>query len=332
MKKFTSILLVFLLTLSLSAVAFGQSLMVYSALHEYEIARILDAFSKETGIPTDFIRASAGEIVARVSAESAAPRADIFLGGPGDSHAVLIPQGALLPYQSPTAADIDDFYLDPEYHWNGFYLGALGIAINTERFEAEIQPLGLDYPKTWEDLLDPAYKNEIVVANANTSGTGYTFAVNHLRRLGEEAGWDFLDAFHENVHHYTRSGAAPARMVGAGEFIIGITFGHDILKPLSAGYPLKLVYPPNVAWEIGGVSIIKGGPNEEAAKKFIDWVLGQEAGQLHSDLSMRISTRTDVSLPPGATPLEEIVLIDYFLDWAADNRVRVLDEWSNRYE
>lgn len=332
MKKLLSIVLVVALTLSFTGLALGQTLMVYGAIHEYEIARLLDAFSRDTGIPTDFIRASAGEIVARVLAEANSPRADIILGGPADSHAALVPHGALLPYESPTAADIDDFYLDPDHHWNGFYLGALGIAINTERFEAEIKPLGLDYPQTWEDLLDPAYKNEIVVANANTSGTGFTFAVNQLRRLGEEAGWEYLDRFHENVHHYTRSGAAPARMVGAGEFIIGITFGHDILKPLAAGYPLKLVYPPQVAWEIGGVSIIKGGPNEEGAKKFIDWVLGQQAGQIHSDLSLRISTRTDVSLPPGATPLEEIELIDYYLDWAAENRDRILDEWSNRYE
>ncbi len=332
MKRLTAAVLVLALVFALSTVTLAQSLMVYGAIHEYEIARLLDAFSRDTGIQTDFIRASAGEIVARVMAEKNAPRADIFLGGPGDSHAVLIPEGALLPYDSPTAKDIDEFYLDPDHHWNGFYLGALGIAINTERFESEIAPLGLDYPETWEDLLDPAYKDEIVVANANTSGTGFVFAVNHLRRLGEEAGWEFLDAFDQNVHHYTKSGAAPARMVGAGEFIIGIAFGHDVLKPLIAGYPLKLVYPPETAWEIGGVSIIKGGPNEDSAKKFIDWVLGQEAGQVHSDLSMRISTRVDVKLPPGAVPLEDIVLIDYYLDWAADNRERILDEWSDRYE
>lgn len=332
MKRLLSVVLMLALTLSLSTAALAQSLMVYGAIHEYEIARLLDAFSRETGIKTDFIRMSAGEIVARVMAERNSPRADIILGGPADSHAVLAAEGLLLPYKSPTAADIDEFYFDDEYRWSGFYLGALGIAINTERFEEEIRPLGLDYPKSWEDLLDPAYKNEIVVANANTSGTGYTFVVNQLRRLGEEEGWKYLDAFHENVHHYTRSGAAPARMVGAGEFIIGITFGHDILKPLAAGYPLKLVYPPGTAWEIGGLSIIKGGPNEAAAKQFVDWMLGRDAGQIHSDLSLRISTRTDVSLPPGATPLEEIVLIDYYLDWAAEHRDRILDEWSDRYE
>lgn len=332
MRKLVSVLLILILVFSFSALACAQSVMVYGAIHEYEIARILDAFSRDTGIKTDFIRASAGEIVARVVAEANSPRADIFLGGPGDSHAALIPHDVLLPYESPTAQDIDDFYLDPEHYWNGFYLGALGIAINTERFEKELKPLGLEYPKTWEDLLDPAYKGEIVLANAQTSGTGYTFVVNHLRRLGEEEGWEYLDEFHKNVHHYTKSGAAPARMAGTGEFLVGIAFGHDILKPIAAGYPLKLVYPPYVAWEIGGVSIIKGGPNEQAAKKFIDWVLGQQAGQLHSDLSLRISTRHDVSLPPGAVPLEEIVLIDYYLDWAAEHRDRVLDEWSNRYE
>jgi iron(III) transport system substrate-binding protein len=331
MRKWARFLgVVFLLTF-VGGAAYAQ-LMVYGAIHEYEIARLLDAFTRETGIKADFFRASAGVLVARITAEAAAPKADIFLGGPAESHEVLAARGLLEQYRSPVAAEIDARFHSPDGYWHGFYLGALGIAVHVPRFEKEIKPLGVDYPKTWECLLHPAYKGEFLVANARTSGTAYTFVVTQLLRLGEEAGWEFLEALHKNVHHYPVAGAAPALKAAAGESIIGVSFGHDILKPIAAGFPLRLIYPPQTGWEIGAISIIKGGPNLENAKRFVDWMLGREAGQLHTDLSLRISTRTDVVMPPAAIPLEEIDLIAYDLWWAAEHRARIVAEWSRRFE
>ncbi len=303
----------------------GGSLVVYSALAEFEIARITSAFQDRTGIGTKFLRLSAGEMSARIQAEAANPKGDVFLGGPATFHMLLKSKGLLLQYKSPTAAEIPDQFKDPDGYWAGFYVGGIAFAVNTDLQKK----LNVTAPASWADLLKPIYKGQIVMGNAASSGTALTTVATILQLFGEDKGWDYIKALNVNVHHYERAGAAPAQRVGAGEFLIGIAFAHDILKIVTAGYAVKLIYPSEgTGMEIGGLSIIKGGPNPDSSKAFVDWMLGKEAGQIHSDISLRLSTRTDVLIPPGATPLANVKLIKFDFQWVSDNTDRIVKQWQ----
>lgn len=305
-------------------------LVIYGSLHEGEIARIADSFERATGIPTEFIRASSGELVARVQAESGNPGGDIMLGGGSENHEALVPD-FLAPYESPVAIeDYDEQFYHSEHYWHGFYIGALGLAINTERWEQEFGDQ--EYPQTWDELLDEQFAESLVIAAPASSGTAYNMLVTQVFRLGgEDAAFDWLEEFSRTVGQFTTSGAAPARMAGAGEYTMGIAFGHDILKPIAAGFPLELVYPEETGYEIGAVSIIADGPNPEAAQVFIDWMLGQEANQLHTDLSMRVPLRDDVVLPEEAIDINELDLVEGFdAEWAGRARDDLLDTWEER--
>ncbi|NDL60175.1 ABC transporter substrate-binding protein [Phytoactinopolyspora mesophila] len=306
-----------------------DSLVIYGALHEEEIARLAAAFEQATGIDTEFIRGSAGELAARIQAEGDNPRGDIVLGGPSEIHEALVPE-MLRPYESPVAIEeYDAEFYHSEHYWHGFYVGALGLAINTERWEDEFGDR--EYPSTWDDLLDDDYEGSLAIALPASSGTAYNFLVTQVFRLGEDETWDWFEDFNNTVGQYTTSGAAPARMAAAGEFLMGMTFGHDVLKPIDAGFPLELVYPEETGFEIGAVSIIEGGPNPQAAEVFVDWMLGQEANQLHTDLSMRVPLREDVALPEAATDVNELSLVEGFdAEWAGEERDRLLDEWEER--
>ena len=123
----------------------------------------------------------------------------------------------------------------------------------------------------------------------------------------------------------------------AGHRLGGRALGLDppallALALVAAGYPVALVHPAGVSWDIGSVSLIKGGPSSEGAKKFVDWVLGRDPIQLVVDLNFEGSLRADVSLPLGATPLEKLDLVDYKLEWAAQNRARILKQWGELFK
>jgi iron(III) transport system substrate-binding protein len=127
-------------------------------------------------------------------------------------------------------------------------------------------------------LTKPAFKDEIQVANPNSSGTSYTMLATLVQLMGEDKAFDYLKALHKNVNQYTKSGAAPARAAATGESLVGITFQHDAVVQAVGGAPVKIVSPcEGTGYEIGSMSIIKGAKNLENAKKWYDWALGAEA-------------------------------------------------------
>lgn len=304
--------------------------IVYSAIAEFETDRLLRAFSEQTGIEAKYVRLSAGELEARVKAEVAAGKvqADVILGGPMIYHEDLKRAGLLYKWDSlpENAKDIPSRYIDPDLYWFGFYVGAIGIAINTQA----LKKLNLSEPQGWEDLISSKYKGYIAVADPRTSGTAFTILATLLSLYGEDAGWDYAKRLWGNAGIIPKAGADPATLVGAGEFPIGIAFGHDILKVVQAGYPVKLIYPKEgTGWEIGGISILKNAPHLDVAKIFVNWMLGRQAGQLHTDISMRLSTRPDVVPPPSAPPLSSIKLLDnYRWMWASENMNDLLKKWE----
>jgi iron(III) transport system substrate-binding protein len=315
---------------AIPARAQGRPVMVYGVIHEYTLARLMELYERQTGGKADFLRLSAGEVATRVQAERQAPKGDVIFGMSRAIQETLRAQGLLEAYKTPRRGEVPAQYVDPEGYWTGSSITVQGFAVNTERWKKELGEAPM--PKTWEDLLDPRYRGQIVMASPLTSGSAFTFVVGQFFRLGEEKGWEYLKALDKNIRFYTPSGIAPSRMVAQGEFLVAITFAHDVLKWVSVGLPIKMIHPPGVSWDIGSVSLIKGGPNPEGAKKFVDWVLGREPIQLFVDLNFEGPLRSDVSLPLGGTPLEKLDLVDYKLDWAAQNRARLLKQWGELFK
>lgn len=313
MKK-NVVLFVLLLSVLLSSVIVASAkdeLVVYTALNEDEMASFVEKFKEDTGIEIEYIQGGAGDISARVLAEKDSPYADVMVGGSVDVYEPLAREGIFVKYDSPNNDDLDPRFNDPNGFWQGWYMGVLGIVINRDRFEAELKPLGLEYPVTWDDLLDERYKNVFVTSNPVTAGGGYIFAADQIFRLGEDAAWDYFKALDKNVHHYYKGAGDCISPVATGEFIVGMSWVHDIYKQVKAGYPIDVVIPKQTAFEIGGVAIVNSGKNLENAQKFVDWLLTEEIGTMNTKNSNRYSVLASVPSPEGLPLLDEVDLVEY---------------------
>lgn len=321
-----TLLMLFAAALLLTSWTYAQrGPVVYAIINEQDALALTDLFFEQTGLAASLLRASTGEIISRVIAEQGNPQADIVLGGPSTLHIVLEEDGALEPYLSPGLQNQPADTYDPQGYWDGWHLTALGIGINTERFAKRYGDK--PYPATWEDLLDPAYKGEIVVTDPVASSTAYLFVQLQLQRLGWDAGWNYLAQLAPLVGQFPSSGTAPAQLLGAGEYTLGVSYIHVVARNIDAGQPLALVVPPDTTGEVGAVSIVKDGPNTEAAKQFVDFLLGREAQQLFTDISLTTPVNPEVVLPTGALSVESIQMIDYDPILAADQRNEVLQLW-----
>ena len=326
------VLSAFALAAPLTAAAQGE-LVVYCTVQEEWCRPMMAAFEKATGIKVLMTRKSSGEFYAQIKAEAANPRGDIWWGGTGDPHLQAAEEGLTEPYKSPRMAELQDWAVR---QWEaskgrtvGVYAGALGYSYNTPQLAKK----GIPEPKCWADLTKPAFKDEVQVANPNSSGTSYTMLATFVQLWGEEKAFDFLKALHRNINQYTKSGAAPARAAATGESLVGITFQHDAVVQKVNGAPVTIVSPcEGTGYEIGSMSIIKGAKNMENAKKWYDWALSPEAQNVgpSAKVSYQVPSNRNASAPPGSPNLSEIKLINYdFAKYGSSaERTRLLKRWD----
>ncbi|MCA3604735.1 MAG: ABC transporter substrate-binding protein [Methylobacterium sp.] len=313
------------------AAAQGE-LVLYCSVQEEWCRPMAQAFERATGIKVAMTRKSSGETYAQIKAEAANPRGDVWWGGTGDPHLQAAEENLTEPYKSAKLGELLPWAVKQAeqsgFKTVGIYAGALGFSFNKEQLARKKLP----EPKCWADLAKPEYRDEVQVADPNSSGTAYTKVATLIQLFGEDKAFELMKAMHKNVNQYTKAGAAPARAAATGESLIGITFLHDAVTQAVNGAPVQIVAPcEGTGYEIGSMSIIKGAKNMENAKKFYDFALTPEAQRIAlSAKSFQVPSNKASEVPKESPNLSEIKLIDYdFAKYGSSaERTRILQKWD----
>ncbi len=306
----------------------GGQLTLYACLFDPDkLEVIFQTFKAEYGVDVTCLEMSSGEALERIRAEKDNPQGDVLFGTTNLSHVNLAADGLTEPYKGVGWNQLPEGAIkDPDGYWTGFYYGVIGFACSPERL-AEI---GAECPTSWEDLLDPVYKGEIVIASPAASGTSYTVLSGLVQRLGEDEAFEWYQQFDANVAQYTESGSAPGKMAAAGEFAVGIAFAHDIQVQQDKGLPVVMNFPEEgTPFEIGGISIIKGAKNIAAAQAWVDYVFSPAFQRYHNDVAHRIPVVAGVKLAEGTVGLEDVKLVEGYdpTEWAAQ-RDALVARWQ----
>lgn len=317
------------------ATARAGEITVYTALEEDDVRVYLAEFAKaKPDIKVNLLRLSTGDLVARIVAEKANPRHDVIWGTAvtqlSDPRVLEMAE----PYKPAGIDAVKTAFKDPQNRWfatTGYFAG---FCVNTEVLKKKNLPM----PTSWQDLLNPVYKGQIVMPNAASSGTGYLMIVSLLQMKGEEKGWQFLSDLDKNMAQYIKSGSRPCKMAAAGEYAIGLSFAFSGVKQIMEGYPIKLVIPSEGAgYEIEVSMLMKTAKNKADAKQFLDWLLTLDAARLYGQ-------RSEMSSVPGAKATPEVLkaglpedvstVLYKGMDFeaSAKNKDRILAEWKQRFE
>jgi len=291
-----------------------------------------NGFEKATGTKVAVVQKATGETLAQVKAERANPKGDIWWAGPGDAYLQAGEDGLLETYPSPNLNQLQDWARRisevSQNRVSGVYGGILALGYNTELQQKKKLPI----PKCWKDLLDPAYRNEVMLGNPNSSGTAYLMLASLVQIFGEDEAFKYMKALHANVSSYARSGIGPMTAVKQGEIYVGSTVLHGVINEIAAGFPVKPVLPcEGVGYEIGSMAIIKGARNLDNAKKFVDWALTVDAQKIGLDVKeYAIPTNKNVPLPAMVPNLTEYKVINYdFAKYGStETRKRLLERWE----
>ena len=307
-------------------------LTVYTALENEQLAPLKQAAEAAVpGIEIAWVRDSTGVITARLIAERQNPRADLIWGVSVFS---LLQMESLDMLEGYTPAGAEA--LRPNFRsdrspmtWTGMDAFVSAICFNT----VVAQQRNLPRPSTWADLLNPAYRGQIVMPNPASSGTGFLTVAGWIGTQGEANAWTYMSRLHENVQVYTHSGSAPCNNAARGEYGIGLSLDMRAVTLKNQGAPIEIIVPTDgVGFDLEGTAILRGSRNLDAAKKLADWAVSRAANEMYGRWYAVLALPGVQPTVRGYPAEFEQRLVNQDFRAVALRRDEILREWSSRFD
>ena len=182
-------------------------------------------------------------------------------------------------------------------------------------------------PKAWTDLLDPRWKGQLSVAHPAFSGGAGVWSLA-MRKL---YGWQFFEALAKNNPRVGRSTQDTVTLLSGGECLVGPTWAPGAYRDVDKGNPIAITQPSDgVVVMVFPSAIPAGAPHPNAAKLFMEWLLGQSCSKLTAaDGSEPI--RTDVAPRPDEPPLDTQKVIALTVEEIRTGVPEVIEQWRDTF-
>ena len=333
MKKIVALLLALLMVFALVACGGGKEasgqVQLYSTMTEADLEALISCFNeKYPNIEVIVTNGSAGELTTRMRGEIGNPQADVMWGGladsDGDAYAEIFEA-----WVSEHDAENMPGYTSPNGLYSMDHLSTVVFVVN-EELEAQ---LGLNI-QSYEDLLDPALQGKIATADPNSSSSAWNNLSNILSVYGDtDEGWAYIEQLMPNLV-ILGSSSGVFKNTQAGEYVVGLTYEDGAVGLVRDGATnIRLQYPTNgTSASCFGTALIKGGPNPENAKVFIDFICsaeGQTALAAYQEGTLRY-TNAGYQVPENAwlKPSSEITWVVRDVKYLTENKPAILDHWN----
>ncbi|WP_234824124.1 extracellular solute-binding protein [Bremerella cremea] len=301
-----------------------SEVVVYTALDQEFSEEHFEQYQQETGatvVPKFDTEANKTVgLTETLFAEKDRPRCDVFWNNEILNTLRLQKAGMLESYKPLHYDEYPAEFVDPDGQWVGFAARARILLVNTEKLGKRIAPTSLF------DLTDESWQGEGGYAKP-LFGTTATHAAVLFAELGPEKAKEFFHQLQGNAQMFPGNKQV-AQAVSSGQITFGLTDTDDAMVEIEQGRPVKIVYPDQGADQLGTLfipntlAIIKGGPNPDAAKKLVDYLLSANVETaLAEGPSAQIPLNKNLDIPLRVKTPQEIKAMQ--VDWS-----QALDQWN----
>ncbi|TJZ46240.1 thiamine ABC transporter substrate-binding protein [Streptomyces piniterrae] len=270
---------------------------------------VLAAFEKESGYKIKLLPGGdAGKAVNQAILSKGNPQGDVFFGIDNTLLSRGLKEDLFSPYEAkgldsvPAALQLDK----DEHRVTPLDYGDICVNYDRAYFtQHKIAP-----PKTFDDLIKPAYKNLLVTENSATSSPGLAFQLGTIAKYGA-SGWqgywkklkangvEVVDGW-EQAYNDRFSGSAGGK--GKGDKPLVVSYASSPPAEVIGKKPAPKEAPTGVATgtcfrqiEFGG--LLKGARNEKGGKALLDFLLSRKF-QEDEPLQMFVNpARKDAKVP-----------------------------------
>jgi iron(III) transport system substrate-binding protein len=278
-------------------------LVLYTSQPNQDAQQTIDAFkARYPKVDVTFVRDGTPRIVAKLRAEMEAGRAqaDVLLVADAVTMEALKQEGRLLPYPEADIASYASGIHDKDRTWFATKLITTGIVYNTR---APFRP------QSWEDLLRPEAKGQVVMPSPLASGAALIHAMTLTSNLAD--GWGFYQKLKASGAIAASGNGDVLRQVAGGEKLFGMIVDFMAIREKQKGAPIAFVFPKEGVSSIGEpAAILKSTQNPVAARAFIAFLLSRD-GQEVARQQGYVPAHAQVALPAGFPNRTDIKLMDF---------------------
>ena len=213
---------------------------------------------------------------------------DVMFGAGIDPYDKLKDEGRLVGWTPPAGAldgipeDVGGFpTYDVDGCWYGTCVTGFGIMTNTRVLEVVPQLVDIDI-HDWDDLADPRLLGWVGAADPRSSSSSHACFEILLQAYGFEAGMGLARRIGANVRAFSKSSSEIPRLCAVGEVACGLTIDFYALAQIDkVGDVIRFVLPEgNTLVNGDAAGILAGGPNTEASRWFMEYLLSPDAARL----------------------------------------------------
>ena len=329
MKKVIAFLVALMLVMSLSASLAEPSgkVMLYSSMQEAQLQAIEQAFeAKYPTVDMEYYYAGGGKLVTKMTTEAkdgGQIASDlVWLGDPSDYESFKA-NGWLEPYVSPETEHIAKEYMDPEGYYTAGRLVTMGIAWNVGLVDEA------DAPKTWNDLLDPKWFNQIIMTDPSQASTTKYWMAAMMQ--SEKYGEAYFQALKDNGVELESGTTATHNRVADASYMVGICLDYVSANLMAQGSPMNFHYTTDdVITMTSPIALIKGCANEDNGKLLMDFILSKE-GQEVLVANNLVSVRDDVEMQVDTSAIASVNMAVDYNDLGA-NLQSYLDKFNHIFD
>ena len=270
MKRFVCVLLSVLMILGLSACGKSSNkIVIYTCQEEERIQAMKKALDEKfPDLNVVVEQMGTGNLAAKIKSEGSGIEADIIIDLES-SHMENLKDNFANLSGFDTSVYLDG--VNPSHNKYVMWVkNHAGITIDKTYFDNN----GWEYPKTYEDLLDPKYEGLIAMPDPSTSGTGYAYYLNMVNIKGETGAIDYFTELTKNIKQYTQSGSGPISLLKQGEIAIAMGMEFQGAAEISNGSDYALIELESGApYNLTGAAIMNGFEDKEGIKELFQWLI-----------------------------------------------------------
>ncbi len=245
----------------------------YTTLIVDQVVRpVKEAFEKEYPfLQVEFFRGNAERLVQKMFAEYQAKRYDVDIIDGTVSPTMVRRANLLQRFYSPVLADYTGELKDSQGYWGSTNLYFFATGYNTRMVKPN------EVPKTYEDLLNPRWKGQMMWSTSRGSGAPIMIGTI-LNTMGPEAGKAYLQKLKaQNIAKSTASTRQILDLTIAGEYPLSLhIFNHHAYISKSAGAPVDWQPHEPVTATIQTIALAKNTPHPHAAMLLLDFVMSEK--------------------------------------------------------